>query len=179
MRPIILSFCLLAVTASAFTANRLRASEGTILNRFIDYEQFLQDARVVASLRQSRRITEAEFIEMAKDPGTIILDARSAEKYRQLHIKGARNLSLPDITAAELAQVIPDKTARILIYCNNNFENEPVAFPTKAAPASLNIYTFNTLYSYGYQNVYELGPLLDINTTQLPLEGERSATRGQ
>lgn len=150
----------------------LKANEKPIPNRLINYDQFLQDARKVAELRSQRRITEDEFIRMAQDRSTIIFDARSTEKYRKLHIKGAKHLSLPDITAAELARIIPNKNTRILIYCNNNFENEVEAFPTKMPSASLNIYTFNTLYSYGYKNVYELGPLIDINKSKLPFEGE-------
>lgn len=150
----------------------LNANEKPIPNRLINYDQFLQDARKVAELRSQRRITEDEFIRMAQDRSTIIFDARSTEKYRKLHIKGAKHLSLPDITAAELARIIPNKNTRILIYCNNNFENEVEAFPTKMPSASLNIYTFNTLYSYGYKNVYELGPLIDINKSKLPFEGE-------
>ena len=67
--------------------------------------------------------------------------------------------------------MIPGKDTRVLIYCNNNFENEPVAFPLKAPAASLNLYTFNALYSYGYRNVYELGPLIDIRTSKLPFVG--------
>jgi hypothetical protein len=88
-----------------------------------------------------------------------------------LHIKGAVHLSLPDMTAADLAKVIPDKSTRVLIYCNNNFVNEPRALPSKAVTASLNLYTFNSLYSYGYQNVFELGPLIDIRKSILPFEG--------
>lgn len=80
------------------------------------------------------------------------------------------------MTAAELAKVIPEKTARILIYCNNNFDNEPAAFPAKATDASLNIFTFNTLYSYGYKNIYELGPVIDANHTKLQFEGARAST---
>jgi phage shock protein E len=101
----------------------------------------------------------------------VVLDARSDDKYQLLHVKGARHLSLPNFTEAELQKVIPNKGTRVLIYCNNNFENEPVAFASKVAKASLNIYTFNSLYSYGYTNVYELGPLLDIKKTKLQLAG--------
>jgi len=138
-----------------------------IPNPLIDYKGFLEDAGNVKKLREERRVSEDIFIEMARDPETIILDARSPEKYNLLHVKGAKNLCLPDITAAELAKIIPTKTTRVIIYCNNNFENEQKAFASKAPRASLNIYTFNTLYSYGYTNVYELGPLLDINQTQI------------
>jgi hypothetical protein len=114
---------------------------------------------------------------MAADPGTVILDARSAEKFALLHVQGAKNLSLPDITAEELARIIPSKATRILIYCNNNFVNENAAFPTKAISASLNIYTFNVLYAYGYTNVYELGPVIDVGKTRLTFEGLRVADR--
>jgi hypothetical protein len=93
------------------------------------------------------------------------------------HIKGAKHLSLPDVTAEGLAKVIPAKTTRILIYCNNNFVNEPTALPAKAITASLNLYTFNTLYSYGYTNVYELGPLLDVKKSRLTFEGSLQAAK--
>ena len=37
--------------------------------------------------------------------------------------------------------------------------------------ASLNISTYISLYTYGYRNIYELGPYLDINKSILPFEG--------
>jgi len=115
-------------------------------------------------------VTEREFVLMAAWPDTVVLDARSREKFELLHVKGARNLSFPDITADELAKVIPSKTTRILIYCNNNFLNEPKAFPSKVLSASLNVHTMNVLYAYGYTNVYELGPLIDIQKTEIEFE---------
>lgn len=154
----------------ALVAGAARAEERQIPNRLIDYKGFREDVSKVEGLRRERRVTEEEFLRMAAEPDTVVLDARSAAKFRLLHIRGAKNLSLPDVTAAELARVIPTKTTRVLIYCNNNFENEQAAFPSKIARASLNIYTFNTLYSYGYTNVYELGPLIDIRTSKLPFE---------
>lgn len=160
-----------AAKPTAMPAAMPTGTPTAIPNPAIDYEGFLTNAAAVAELRRSRRISEADFMAMAQDPDTIILDARSQEKFDRRHIAGAKHLSLPDITAEELAKIIPEKTTRILIYCNNNFENEPIAFPTKMATASLNIYTFNTLYSYGYENVYELGPLLDIERSQLPFAG--------
>ncbi len=146
-----------------------RADEG---NRLIDYAGFARQVAEVADLRESRRVSEEEFLELAGDPATVILDARSAEKYRLLHVRGARNLSLPDMTEAELAAVIPDKRSRVLIYCNNNFENEVRAFPEKSFRASLNVHTFNVLHAYGYTNVHELKPLLDVTTTRIPFAGE-------
>jgi hypothetical protein len=142
-----------------------------IPNRLIDYPGFVRDAAKVGEVRQTRRVTEEEFIRLAAERASVVLDARSDDKYQLLHVKGARHLSLPNFTEAELQKVIPNKGTRVLIYCNNNFENEPVAFASKVAKASLNIYTFNSLYSYGYTNVYELGPLLDIKKTKLQLAG--------
>jgi len=165
---ITIAFCTILSGLAVFAQ-----TNSPIPNRLIDYGAFLDGATNVGKLRQERRVTEDQFIRMAAQPGTVVLDARSAEKYRMLHLKGAKNLSLPDMTVAELAKVIPAKDTRVLIYCNNNFVNEQRAFPSKVQAASLNIYTFNSLHSYGYTNVYELGPLIDITKTKLPLEGNQ------
>jgi len=160
---LILSIGLLTLAAQAQT--------NKISNPLVDYERFLAHATNIGKLRGERRVTEEQFIQMSAQPGTIVFDARSDDKYKMLHIKGARHLSFPEITAAELEKVFPDKSTRVLIYCNNNFLNSPVAFAAKAASASLNIHTFNTLASYGYTNVYELGPLIDIKKSKLSFEG--------
>jgi hypothetical protein len=138
-----------------------------ISNPNIDMQGYLKVASEAAAYRESRRLTEEDFILRSQEPGTIVLDARSREKYDLLHIKGAINLSFPDITVESLARTLPDKNARILIYCNNNFVGEEKAFPTKAPAASLNLSTYIALYGYGYRNVYELGPLLDVKTSKL------------
>lgn len=140
-----------------------------IPNPSIDMEGYLRLANEAAEHRSKRRLTEDEFIRMSHRPGVIILDARSKQKYDELHIDGAINLSFPDITVESLARVLPDRNATILIYCNNNFRNAEAAFPTKMATASLNLSTYIALYTYGYRNVYELGPLLDAETTKLAL----------
>jgi hypothetical protein len=72
-----------------------------------------------------------------------------------------------------LQKTLPDKNARILIYCNNNFTDDEDAFPSKMPAASLNVSTYISLYTYGYRNVYELGPLLDAKRTKLVLEPTR------
>lgn len=144
-------------------------STSQIQNPKIDMDGYFQVAQEAAVHRESRRISEAEFLRLSQKPGTVILDARSAEKFNLLHIKGAVNLSFPDIDELSVRRILSDKNAVILIYCNNNFENNQVAFPSKLPSASLNISTYIALYNYGYRNIYELGPLLDVNTTQLPL----------
>ena len=146
------------------------ASAEPIPNPQIDMAKYLQTAQEAAAHRESHRVSEADFLRMSREPGTVVLDARSREKYDLLHIRGAVNLSFPDIAIDSLAKLLPDKRVRILIYCNNNFRNEPVAFASKAPSASLNLSTYIALYTYGYRNIYELGPLLDAKNTRLTLE---------
>jgi hypothetical protein len=146
----------------------LRAEE--IPNPAIRYDEFAKLTAKLQPVREKCRVTEEEFIRMAAEPGTVILDARTRERYERIHVKGARHLAFTDFTADALANVIPDKTTRILIYCNNNFDNEPVDLARKSFAVALNIQTFINLHAYGYTNVRELGPLLDAKTTRIPLE---------
>ena len=55
-------------------------------NPKIDFDRFTDLSLEVAKLRQSRRISEDDFLRFAAEPGTIVLDARSREKYDQLHV---------------------------------------------------------------------------------------------
>lgn len=142
-----------------------------IPNRLIDYQGFQKVVAEVAGERETRRLTEAQFIQMMAEKGVVLLDARTASKYEMRHVRGSVNLQFTDFTADTLANVIPGKDTRILIYCNNNFERSPAAFASKAPSASLNLSTYTSLRSYGYTNVYELGPLLDVSTTAIPFEG--------
>ncbi|HKO35932.1 MAG TPA: rhodanese-like domain-containing protein [Pyrinomonadaceae bacterium] len=153
------------------------AQKPGINNPAIDMDGYLRTAKEAAEHRESHRLTEDEFIRISREPGTIILDARSREKFDELHINGAINLSFPDLTVESLNRVLPDRNARILIYCNNNFTGAEQAFPTKKITASLNLSTYISLYTYGYRNVYELGPLLDIKKTKLEFAGSLAAKK--
>jgi rhodanese-related sulfurtransferase len=157
------------LAAPAFAADEPLAASPAIENPAIDMPGYLADAHEAARMRQERRVTEAQFLAMRAEPGTIVLDARSRDRYDLLHIDGAVSLPFTDLTTDALAARIPSRDTRILIYCNNNFSNAPDAFPRKMMRASLNLSTFIALYTYGYRNVYELGPLVDINATDLPL----------
>ena len=137
-------------------------------NPAIDMDGYLRVSREAAEHRETRRLSEEEFIRMSRESGTVILDARSRERFDELHVKGALNLSFPDIAIDSLAAALPDKNTRILIYCNNNFANAEGPFPVKIARASLNLSTYIALYSYGYRNVYELAPLIDLKASKLP-----------
>ena len=142
----------------------------TIANPAIDMQGYLRISSAAALHRAERRLSEAEFLRMSREPGTIVLDARSREKYDELHVAGAINLSFSDIAVDTLRRTLPDVTARILIYCNNNFRNAESPFPTKMPSASLNLSTYIALYTYGYRNVYELGPQLDLERSALSFE---------
>src|SRR5919201_2957884 len=139
-------------------------------NPAIDMPGYLRIAAEAAEHRAARRLSEEEFMRIAREPHTVMLDARSREKYDELHVKGAINLPFPDIAVQSLSRLLPDKETRILIYCNNNFANAEGPFPAKLASASLNLSTYIALYNYGYRNVYELAPLIDIRSSQLEFE---------
>jgi hypothetical protein len=136
-------------------------------NPAIDMDGYLRVSREAAEHRETRRVSEEEFIRMSREPGTVVLDARSREKYDELHVEGAVSLPFPDIAIESLKRTIPEKSTRVLIYCNNNFANAEGPFPAKIARASLNLSTYIALYSYGYRNVYELAPLIDLKASKL------------
>jgi rhodanese-related sulfurtransferase len=146
----------------------LLADEG---NPAIDYAGFEELVANLGPVRAAHRVDEAEFLRMAAEPGTVILDTRSRVKFEKLHVKGAIHLNFSDFSKEALARLIPDPKTRILIYCNNNFTNNSPAFASKLPPAALNIPTFIALHTYGYRNVYELGPALDEATASLEFEG--------
>jgi hypothetical protein len=139
-------------------------------NPAIDMDGYLRVASEAAGHRATRRLSEEDFVRMAREPGTVVLDARSAEKYRELHVKGAMSLPFPDIAVESLRRAIPDPATRILIYCNNNFANAEGPFPSKLPSASLNLSTYIALYNYGYRNLYELGPLVDLKRSRLEFQ---------
>ena len=77
--------------------------------------------------------------------------------------------------------------SKILIYCNNNFEGNPVDFTTKVytpptasdevideerpVMMALNVPTYINLFGYGYQNVYELDELVNVSDQRIEFEG--------
>jgi phage shock protein E len=151
-------------------------AQNSIPNPEIDYPGFRREVQRVESIRESRRLTEEQFLKAMAEPGVVLLDARSPRRFQMRHLKGAVNLDFTEFTAAELSKVIPNKNTKVLIYCNNNFSQSPESFALKAAPTSLNISTYVALSSYGYTNVYELGPRLDIGKSVLPFAGTEVAS---
>jgi phage shock protein E len=129
----------------------------------IDYQGFRGLTEEVESYREGRLAGLEQFQAMAREPNTLILDARSADAYAEGHIAGAINLPFTDFTDESLRAAIGDPNRRILIYCNNNFSNNARPVMLKSIQLALNIQTFINLYGYGYRNVYELGEVVDFN----------------
>ncbi len=149
---------------------------------FNDYDKLMAE---VKEHRKTRLVDMHSFLEMAKQTGVIILDARSDSMYNSKHVKGAVHLNFSDFTQENLAKVIPFFDTKVLIYCNNNFKDDQNNFPTKMSmpidlkkgggdkgiTLALNIPTYINLYGYGYKNVYELSELISVNDTRIEFEG--------
>ena len=139
-------------------------------NPQIDYDGFQSLVGDVREIRKQRLVPLSKFLEMAKEPHTIILDTRSKSAFEKVHWKGAIHLNFSDFTDAKLASVIPNKQTQILIYCNNNFIEQRVdALKLKQTPLALNVPTFVNLHGYGYEHVYELGDVVSVNDSRIEL----------
>ena len=158
MRAMFLAFAVGLISASALAQDKPPETAAQI-----NYSGFRDLTREVEAYRQDRLVTLASFQRMAREPNTIILDARSADAYAEGHINGAINLPFTDFTDQSLAAALSDPNVRILIYCNNNFSNNQQPVILKRLELALNIQTFINLYGYGYRNVYELGEIVDFN----------------
>ena len=133
----------------------------------IDYQGFMELTDEVFELREERLLSLDTFNQMSAEPGTIILDARSRYAFEMGHIAGAVNLPFSDFTDEKLAEVIPTKDTRVLIYCNNNFTDDAEPIPLKRISLALNIPTLINLYGYGYENIYELGALTETTNAKV------------
>lgn len=168
MRALLIALVLLGLTgiAQAFAQNKAGAvaSEPAVsADGQIDYSGFRQLTGEVEAYRAQRLVSHAEFERMAREPNTIVLDARSGEAYAEGHIEGAVSLPFTDFTDQRLRRALRDPNVRILIYCNNNFSNDAEPVVLKRVELALNIQTFISLYGYGYRNVYELADVVDFN----------------
>lgn len=162
----------------------------------VSFDDFKGLVALVEPHRAKRLIDLDTFLIMSKETGAIILDTRSDLRFDRIHVKGARHLSFTDFTQSNLGKIIPNFDTKVLIYCNNNFEGNQIDFASKVAlpkdvpvnaPAdsltqqfaaqakpimmALNIPTYVNLFGYGYQNVYELDELINVNDPRIEFEG--------
>lgn len=143
---------LMAAEAQEDTTASLETTEASI-----DYTGFLELATALEPIRRKRLVDLDAFNDMKAASNTIILDTRSTEAFMMGHIEGAINLPFSDFTTEKLERIIPEKTTRILIYCNNNFSDNVSPMVLKRVELALNVPTFINLWGYGYENIYELG----------------------
>ncbi len=167
-----------------------REVEQTAGARASDSKAFLRAATEAELLREKRLLSGAEFAEAMREPGTVVLDPRSAWVFERSHVEGAINLPYTDMAAESLAEAIPDRDTRVLIYCRNNILDgrpgeaeeeaeveviQDFAYPLEYHPpeipksfdAALTIPTFITLYQYGYRNVWELRDVVDPAASEI------------
>lgn len=161
MRAVFLAFAVGLISASAVAQEKPQPVANSSAQ--INYSGFRNLTGEVERYRADRLVTLADFQRMAREPNTLILDARSADAYARGHIDGAINLPFTDFADQSLREALRDPNVRILIYCNNNFSNNAQPVILKRVELALNIQTFINLYGYGYRNVYELGDVVDFN----------------
>jgi Rhodanese-like domain len=157
----------------------------------VDFDAFENLTHEVNVYRKDRLINFETFKKYAESKGTIVLDTRSKAMFDRKHIKGAINLNFSDFTQDNLDQIFPSEDTRILIYCNNNIDDDPILFTSKMVlpkkliwnknatlhddnaglTLALNVPTFINLYGYGYKNVYELSELVSVNDNRIEFEG--------
>lgn len=159
----IAAVCGLMLASSALATEKARPTT----DAQIDYQGFRTLASEVEDYRAGRLVSLRDFQRMAREPNTIILDARSAAAYAEGHIGSAVSLPFTDFTDQSLRAALRDPNVRILIYCNNNFSNNAQPVILKRVELALNIQTFINLYGYGYRNIYELGDVVDFNDPQV------------
>ena len=83
-----------------------------------------------------------DILDREKD--SVLLDVRTEDEYAVEHAAGAKLLPLDDIEDADLSEILPDKDARILIYCRTG---------RRSALAAAQ------LFDLGYTHLYDLGGL--------------------
>lgn len=154
----------------------------------VDYEDFKNLVSELEEQRENHLVNLDVFLKMAKEENVVILDSRSDFRFNRKHLKGAIHLDFTDFTQDNLLKLIPDTNTKILIYCNNNFDGDPIDFASKMAKPktnietqilsnrkpimlALNIPTHINLYGYGYKNIYELDELVNVNDSRIMFEG--------
>lgn len=160
-----------------------------VQDSMVDFDAYEKLLKEVKKHRKTHLVPLDKFLQMSNEPNVIILDTRSDSMYNAKHVKGAIHLNFSDFTQDRLAQLIPDKNTKILIYCNNNFTDDPISFATKSVrptnlgrlydpglTLALNIPTYINLFGYGYKNVYELSQAISVNHSKISFEGTSIGT---
>ncbi|MDR7209600.1 rhodanese-like domain-containing protein [Flavobacterium piscis] len=181
--------CFITCMVHSQTLNKTKKmAENHYPKALVDYEDFKNLVTELEKQRDERLVCLDVFLKMAKEKNTVILDTRSDFRFNRKHLKGAIHLDFTDFTQENLLKLIPDTNTKILIYCNNNFDGDPIDFASKMSKPknnmetqilsnrkpimlALNIPTHINLFGYGYKNIYELDELININDSRIKFEG--------
>lgn len=182
--------CHTTIALSQNSADTVGAGRpGSYRQALVSFDDFKNLVTEVEAHRAGRLISLDSFLQMSREKNVVILDTRSDFRYKRKHIKGALHLDFTDFTQSNLRKLLPaDPAAKILIYCNNNFEGDQVNFASKVARPqqnpetqllsnrkpvmlALNIPTYINLYGYGYRNIYELNELVNVKDPRIRFEG--------
>ncbi|OGS76007.1 MAG: hypothetical protein A3D31_00070 [Candidatus Fluviicola riflensis] len=176
-----ISLILLATALCTSVFSQIETFTRSELVSFNDYKVLAQE---VKAAREGRLVNLGTFNQFAAEPNTVILDTRSDSMYNAKHIKGAIHLDLSDFNQANLRRLIPDRTTRILIYCNNNFMQdiqlsmEDMYFPSKMSrdfdrsdlyiPDSLiptEVFEIKDIQNTRSRSGYRAEPIEEVRTT--------------
>lgn len=82
---------------------------------------------------------------LEEDPGIILLDVRTPEEFAEGHIPGAIRITDSELEA-EAPRQLPDKDAKILVYCRSGRRSQASA---------------QKLTDMGYTQIYDMGGIID------------------
>jgi phage shock protein E len=139
MKRILIALCLLAVFAAGCTGTTEDKTTTSTTTPTATATTAVWGTGVY------QKITAAEAKVLMSDKGVIVLDVRTAEEFEQGHIPGALLLPNTDI-ATQAAVVLPDKNAKILVYCQGGVRSQSAS---------------NELLSMGYTSVIDFGGIND------------------
>lgn len=94
---------------------------------------------------KAHEITFEQYKKECQNPAVVVLDLRSEAEYKEGHLKGARLMGA-DIREEKLKKLVPNKQAKIIVYCTNTF------YPSRRI--SLNNVCLPQFIALGYPNVF-------------------------
>ena len=104
-----------------------------------------------ASASPPKEVNAKQLADWLAEQSVVLIDLRGKEYFEREHIRGAINLPVEDLTSERLKALVPNRDARIVVYCTNNFNpTRMVALTTLGYPA---------VEQLGYSNVYTLEEL--------------------
>ena len=91
----IVAVCVLVVMLPA----QAQASEA-VANPGIDVAGYLRVSRQALDHRETHRLSESDFIRMSREPGTVVLDARSSRNTTSFTSRGRLISAFPTLRSA-------------------------------------------------------------------------------